>query len=159
MVSRFDHSRLRPWIATAVLIAAHAASSPAAPPNAPASSAGPANASVPANAAAPAGAASHKSRTNDYPTYARVQYVQECMVRNGGSEAALYKCSCAIDRIASRLSYDQFVEASTYSNNSTFAGENGGIFRDHPLAQQQAKLMRSVEEAAWHACGLHQPAH
>lgn len=81
------------------------------------------------------------------------------MVRSGGSEADLYKCSCAIDRIASRLTYDQFVEASTYSNNATLAGENGGIFRDHPLAQQQAKLMRSVETAAWRACGLHPPAH
>ena len=76
------------------------------------------------------------------------------MVRSGGSEADLYKCSCAIDRIAVHLTYDQFVEASTYAHYATLGGENAGIFRDHPLAQQQAKLMRTVESAAWHACGL-----
>ena len=80
------------------------------------------------------------------------------MVRSGGSEAALYKCSCAIDRIAARLSYDEFVEASTYAHYATLGGENGGIFRDHPLAQQRAALMRTVESAAWRACGLRPPA-
>lgn len=79
------------------------------------------------------------------------------MVRSGGSEADLYKCSCAIDRIAAHLTYDQFVEASTYAHYATLGGENGGVFRDHPRAQQQAKLMRSVESAAWHACGLPPP--
>lgn len=80
------------------------------------------------------------------------------MVRSGGSEADLYKCSCAIDRIAARLNYDQFVEASTYAHYATLGGENAGVFRDHPLAQQQAKLMRSIEKAAWRACGLRAPA-
>ncbi len=80
------------------------------------------------------------------------------MSRSGGSEADLYKCSCAIDHIATRLTFDQFVEASTYARYATLGGENGGIFRDHPLAQQQAKLMRSVESAAWRACGLPPPA-
>ena len=145
MVSGFDHSRLRTWFAAAALLAAHAASSPAAPPTtAAASSTGPASLTIP---------------SNDYPTYARVQYVEECMVQSGGSEADLYKCSCAIDRIASRLKYDQFVEASTYARYATLGGENGGVFRDHPLAQQQARLMRSIESAAWHACGLRPPAH
>lgn len=80
------------------------------------------------------------------------------MVRHGGSQAALYKCSCAIDRIATRLTYDQFVEASTYAQNATLGGENAGIFRDHPLAQRSAKLFRTVEAGAYHACGLPAPA-
>lgn len=80
-------------------------------------------------------------------------------MRSGSSEADLYKCSCAIDHIAAHLTYDQFVEASTYARYATLGGENGGIFRDHPLAQQQAALLRSVESAAWHACGLQSPAH
>ncbi len=79
------------------------------------------------------------------------------MVHSGGTEADLYKCSCAIDRIAMQLTYDQFVEASTYSHYATLGGENAGIFRDHPRAQQQAKLMHSIESAAWHACGLPAP--
>lgn len=133
MVSRFDQSQLRASIAATLLLAVQAASCPAAPPT-----------TAPVRA----------SSASDYPTYARVQYVQECMVRSGGSEADLYKCSCAIDRIAAHLTYDQFVEASTYAHYATLGGENGGIFRDHPLAQQQATLLRTVESAAWHACGL-----
>ena len=140
MVSRFDHSRLRPWIAVAALLCTLSVTCAAAPPK---------TASAPPKAASPA---------NDYPTYARVQYVEDCMGRNGGSQANLYQCSCAIDRIAARLNYDQYVEASTYAHYASLGGENAGIFRDHPLAQQQAKLMRSVESAAWHACGLRPPA-
>jgi hypothetical protein len=141
MVSRFDQLRVPVQIAAAALLTAYGASSPAAPPATAAVST--------ANTASPASA---------YPTYARVQYVEECMVRSGRSEADLYKCSCAIDRIAARLTYDQFVEASTYAHYATLGGENAGIFRDHPLAQRQAKLMRSIESAAWHACGLPPPA-
>jgi hypothetical protein len=129
MVSGFDHSRLRPWIAAAALLAAYAAPSPGAPP------------------------------ANDYPTVARVQYVEACMLAHHGTTADLYKCSCAIDHIAARLTYDQFVEASTYANYATLGGENGGIFRDHPTAQSSAKLYRTVEAGAYRACGLPPAAH
>lgn len=149
MVSIFDHSPVRPWIAAAVLLAIHSAYLPAAPPTTPANTA----ASI-ADSKSNANTKSTKSPANDFPTYARVQYVVDCMARSGGSEADLYKCSCTIDRIAARLNYDQFVEASTYSHYSSLGGENAGIFRDHPLAQQQAKLMRSIENAARHSCGL-----
>ena len=47
----------------------------------------------------------------NYPTIARVEYVNECIGANGGTLAALYQCSCAIDRIAARMSYEDFVEA------------------------------------------------
>ena len=40
---------------------------------------------------------------HDYPTAARVEYVQECMSRNGGSLATLYQCSCVIDQMAALL--------------------------------------------------------
>jgi hypothetical protein len=147
MVARIDHSRLSLYSAIAALFLAYVAPSPGAPP---AAAADPA-ASLPTSArpAAP---------PDDYPTYMRVQYVEQCMVRTGGSEAVLYKCSCAIDRIATRLTFDQFVEASTYAQYSALGGEKGGIFRDHPLAQERAKLLRTVESAAWRACGLPPPS-
>jgi len=37
---------------------------------------------------------------NDYPTSARVEYVQDCIGRHGGKLEDLYKCSCVIDRLA-----------------------------------------------------------
>jgi hypothetical protein len=52
---------------------------------------------------------------NDYPTSARVEYVQDCIGRHGGKLEDLYKCSCVIDRLAQKLTYDEFVEASTFA--------------------------------------------
>ena len=95
---------------------------------------------------------------NDYPTYARVQYVQDCAFRAGGSQADLYKCSCVIDKLAERLTYDQFVEAETFSHYSTLPGEGGAEFRDPEHAKEQAKLYRTLESDAYRSCGLKVPA-
>jgi hypothetical protein len=102
--------------------------------------------------------APQESRTdaprNDYPTSARVEYVQECIAKNGGNLADLYKCSCAIDRIADHLTYDDFVEAGTFARYATLPGEGGGEFRDPDHARERAKLYRGIEADAYHACGL-----
>lgn len=90
---------------------------------------------------------------NDYPTTARVEYVQECMYR-GGRNADLYKCACAIDWLAERLTYDQFVEAATFARYSSLGGAGGGIFRDTPEARERAKQYRTLEAAAYRHCGL-----
>lgn len=95
--------------------------------------------------------------SNDYPTTARVEFVQDCMGRNGGKLETLYKCSCVIDRLAEKLSYDDYVEASTFSHYSTLPGEGGGIFRDPDRAKERAKLYKSLESNAYKACGLPPP--
>ena len=99
-------------------------------------------------------AAGADSPVHDYPTVARVEFVQECIARHGGKLENLYQCSCAIDRIANSLSYDDFVEASTYSKYSGLPGEGGGIFRDSDQARQMAKRYREVEADAYRSCGL-----
>jgi hypothetical protein len=96
--------------------------------------------------------------THDYPTYARVEYVQECMAQNGGTLAELYKCSCAIDHMAQQLTYDEFVEASTFVHYATAPGEGAGIFRDPDRAKERSKLYRSIEAKAYHSCGLKPPS-
>ena len=94
---------------------------------------------------------------NDYPTTARVEFVQDCMGRRGGKLEDLYKCSCVIDRLAEKLSYDDYVEASTFAHYSTLPGEGGGIFRDPDRAKERAKLYRTLEANAYKACGLPPP--
>src|ERR1700739_2749076 len=49
---------------------------------------------------------------HDFPTVDRVQYVLECMYRNGGSSVYVYKCSCVIDTIAQKYTYEQWTDAS-----------------------------------------------
>jgi hypothetical protein len=94
------------------------------------------------------------SPVHDYPTVARVEYVQECITKHGGKLESLYQCSCAIDRIANSLSYDEFVEAGTYARYSSLPGEGGGIFRDSDSARQMAKRYRETEAEAYRSCGL-----
>jgi hypothetical protein len=105
-----------------------------------------------------AGAAAQPARgaepVHDYPTLARVEYVNQCIEKNGGKLAALYQCSCVIDRIADAMSYDDFVEASTFVKYATLPGEGGGIFRDSDHARQMTKSFRELEAGALHACGV-----
>ena len=99
-------------------------------------------------------AAGADSPVHDYPTVARVEFVQECISAHGGKLENLYQCACAIDRIANTLSYDDFVESSTYAKYSSLPGEGGGIFRDSDQARQSAKRYREIEAEAYRSCGL-----
>jgi hypothetical protein len=91
---------------------------------------------------------------HDYPTVARVEYVNDCIGKNGGKLAALYQCSCAIDRIANALPYDDYVEASTYAKYATLPGQAGGIFRDSEHGRQLAKSFRELEANSLRGCGV-----
>jgi hypothetical protein len=95
--------------------------------------------------------------TNDFPTLARVEFVQECINRTGGQQTNMYQCSCVVDRIAETMRYEEFVESSTYARYSTLPGEGGGIFRDTEVAKEKAKLYREVERRAFGACNLKAP--
>lgn len=102
-------------------------------------------------------AASAEPTGNDYPTVARVEYVNECIGKNGGKLAALYQCACAIDRIAAVMKYDEFTEATTYIRYVNLPGQAGGVFRDSPEGRKLAKNFNEVESQALHACGMASP--
>jgi hypothetical protein len=91
---------------------------------------------------------------NNFPTLARVEYVQECINRTGGKQTNLYQCACVVDRIAESMSYDDFVESSMFARYSTLPGEGGGLFRDTDEAKEKAKLYRTIEANAFRACNL-----
>jgi hypothetical protein len=91
---------------------------------------------------------------HNFPTLARVEYVQECINRTGGQQTNMYQCVCVVDRIAESMSYDEFVESSMFAKYSTLPGEGGGLFRDTDEAKEKAKLYRTVEANAFRACNL-----
>ena len=91
---------------------------------------------------------------HNYPTQARVEYVNECIAKHGNSLANVYQCSCAIDRIADVLTYDEFVTATTFARYSGLPGEGGAIFRDSDEARNTAKRFRELEKLAKRECGL-----
>ena len=90
----------------------------------------------------------------DYPTADRVQFVLECMYRNGGSSVYVYKCSCVIDAVAQKFSYDDWVNASTIARYQTMPGEGMGLFRDSPEERAAAKRYRDAEADARKLCGV-----
>jgi len=94
------------------------------------------------------------SPVHSYPTQARVEYVNECIAKHDDSLANVYQCSCAIDRIADVLTYDEFVDTITFARYSGLPGEGGGIFRDTDEAKGAAKRFRELEKLAHRECGL-----
>lgn len=105
----------------------------------------------------PGVAAWGETPVNDYPTAARVEYVNECIANQRDSLANVYQCSCVIDRIADTLTYDEFVESITFARYAGLPGDAGAIFRDSDEARQRARRFRELEQQAQKSCGLAKP--
>ena len=105
-----------------------------------------------AGAATPAKAAA-KPASNDFPTVDRVLYVQECMRANPGPQFEMVnKCSCALDRIAGEVSFDDYVSMSTITNAVTIGGERGGQLRDNESLKPQIVRLRELQARARKSC-------
>ena len=91
---------------------------------------------------------------NDFPTQARVEFVLACMGERGGqSYDTLYPCICMIDRIASRIAYQEYTAAETLSFLYGTPGERGGMFRDAaPQSRKRIKAFRTLRREAEAAC-------
>lgn len=93
------------------------------------------------------------AQANDYPTQARVEYVIACMNQHGGENYDnLYACVCSIDRIASQLPYERYVEADTLSYMIRTPGERGGAFRDAPGARSMVRDFAKLRAEAEQGC-------
>ncbi len=90
---------------------------------------------------------------NDFPTRARVEFVLTCMSESKAPrQESMYKCSCAIDAIADRVSYDTWVDLSTVANGTTIAGERGGVMRDMQDGRKLIASFRELQDSANKAC-------
>jgi hypothetical protein len=102
-----------------------------------------------------AAAASPGALANDFPTQARVEWVLGCMRANQDiGQAAMYKCSCAVDAIADQVSYEQWVNLSTVANATTIAGERGGELRDLKDGRAMITRYREIQAQARKGCFL-----
>ena len=92
---------------------------------------------------------------NDFPTRARVEFVLACMEDTKAPPTeAMYKCSCAIDAIAEKVRYTQWVDLSTVANGITIAGERGGVMRDMKDGRKLIDTYRKLQENAKKQCFL-----
>jgi hypothetical protein len=89
---------------------------------------------------------------NDYPTTARVEYVFACMATNGQSRDMMDRCSCAIDRIAEILPYQDYVSAETVLRMRQTTGERAGMFRGMAALTETVATLRRAEAEAEIIC-------
>lgn len=89
---------------------------------------------------------------NDYPTNARADYVFVCMATNGQTRDMLDKCSCAIDQIATILTYEDYVQAETVLRMRQTAGERTAMFRQGQQVNDMVATYRRAEAEAEILC-------
>jgi hypothetical protein len=90
---------------------------------------------------------------NDFPTVDRVLYVQECMRANPGPHFEMVnKCSCALDRLASEVKFDDYVTMTTIVNAVSIGGERGGEMRDNESLKPQIARYRELQAKVAKAC-------
>ena len=90
---------------------------------------------------------------NDFPTRARVEYVLTCMSESKSpQQESMYKCSCAIDAIAAKVTYSAWVDLSTIANGITIAGERGGVMRDMKDGRKLVASYRELQDSAKKTC-------
>ena len=103
--------------------------------------------------------ASAAACANDFPTVERVLYVQECMRAHPGPRFEMTnKCSCALDALARDLKYDDYVTMSTISKAMSIGGERGGMIRDAPSLESEAKRYRALQKKAEMGCFINTEA-
>jgi hypothetical protein len=108
---------------------------------------------IPLTLLATASASAHQAY--DYPTHDRVEYVFDCMQKNGGiNYDNLYKCSCSIDYIASKMTYKEFVTADTFVRGAHAMGERPEVLREGELAESQRASLEDIQNQAAKHCFL-----
>ncbi len=93
-------------------------------------------------------------QTNDFPTQDRVEFFLECVAQHGGEfrYEVVYPCICSVDKLASKITYQEYTEAKTFTYLRSTPGEKGGIFRDPPKAKQLRKQLKEAKKYAEQSC-------
>ncbi len=90
---------------------------------------------------------------NDFPTIARVEYVLQCMRDSKAPpQEMVYKCACAIDHIAGKIKYDDWIDLMTVAQGTSIAGERGGVLRDMKDGRKMISGYRELQAQAKKAC-------
>ncbi len=94
---------------------------------------------------------------NDYPTRDRIEYVFNCIARHGGltgNKAFInqYACGCKIDKIAEKLTFEEFESATTFTYLKKTPGEKGAVFRDPEHSKDLRTRLKEAEKYAESQC-------
>ncbi len=100
------------------------------------------------------GVASASAAPANYPTEALADYVFACMASNGQTPDALRRCSCSIDHIAGKVTYDEYVQAETVLRvqQAPSGDPRIGMYRTSPWAQAMVDKVRNAQVEADNKC-------
>ena len=88
-----------------------------------------------------------ESKVNDFPTRDRVEYVLNCVAKHGGlNYINQYACGCKIDKIAEKMTFDEYESAKTFSYLKKTPGESGAAFRDPEHAKDLRTLLKEADQ-------------
>jgi hypothetical protein len=81
------------------------------------------------------------------------------MSENAGPppQEMFYKCICAADAVAARVSYDRWVELSVFNAARPIAGERGAYLRERRDAPGLMRAYREVQASAFKSCFIRTP--
>ena len=93
-----------------------------------------------------------ETETEMIPTSEKVEYVFACVQGNENSQAYISKCSCSIDYIDERMTYEEYVAAETIMSLRQIYGEKSLMFRNTPNAMEIYTNMQNLLAEAEMEC-------
>ena len=95
------------------------------------------------------------AQAHEYPTLTRVEYVEACAQQfDRPRQELIYKCSCAIDKIAATVDHDTWIGLQTFNNAAPIAGERGSYLRERKDIRTHVKSYRALQSMAREKCFL-----
>ena len=91
-------------------------------------------------------------KADTFTTAAVADYVLGCMSANGNTYEALHQCSCSIDFIKSKMTYDEYVEAQTVMQARRDKGQRGIFYRDSSWAKERIDHFQKVQAESTLRC-------
>ena len=93
-----------------------------------------------------------ETTTEIIPTSEKVEYVFACVQGNENSQAYIQKCSCSIDYIDEKMTYEEYVNAETIMSLRQIYGEKSLMFKNTPNAMEIYTNMQNLLAEAEMEC-------
>ena len=92
------------------------------------------------------------TKVNDFPTYARSEFVFACMSSNASNRDFMQKCSCAIDEIAKRISFEEYTQAEAIARLQYGASPREEAYKSVGLSKEKMDKLYRAQAASELEC-------
>ena len=89
---------------------------------------------------------------NDFPTLARSEFVFACMSSNASNRDFMQKCSCAIDEIAKRISFEEYTQAEAIARLQYGASPREEAYKSVGLSKEKMDKLYRAQAASELEC-------